>query len=75
MPDRMIDGVDIARLKASFTGHAGELGQRYIAHGDDWAEVLGNGPALANAERDGTPSRSQMCWPACVTASMPTPVA
>jgi uncharacterized protein (TIGR00369 family) len=35
----MIDGIDIAKLKASFKGHASQLGQRYIAHGDDWAEI------------------------------------
>ena len=35
----MIDGIDLATLKARFTGHAGEIGQRYIAHGDDWAEL------------------------------------
>lgn len=35
----MIAGLDIAKLKSGFTGHAGELGQRYIAHGDDWAEL------------------------------------
>ena len=39
MPDAMIDGIDLATLKARFTGHAGEIGQRYIAHGDDWAEL------------------------------------
>jgi uncharacterized protein (TIGR00369 family) len=39
MPDAMSDGIDIANLKGRFTGHARELGQRYIGHGDDWAEL------------------------------------
>jgi uncharacterized protein (TIGR00369 family) len=39
MPDSMIEGLDIAALKARFGGHAGELGQRYIGHGEDWAEL------------------------------------
>lgn len=35
----MTDGIDIANVKDRFTGHARELGQRYVAHGDDWAEL------------------------------------
>lgn len=35
----MEQGIDIASLKGRFTGHSGEVGLRYIAHGDDWAEL------------------------------------
>ncbi|RYD96611.1 MAG: PaaI family thioesterase [Sphingomonadales bacterium] len=46
--------IDIAKLKGSFSGHAGELGQRYIAHGDDWAELsFDYDPRFAMVEANG----------------------
>ena len=39
MPEQMTDGLDLATLKTTFTGHSAELGLRYIRHGDDWAEI------------------------------------
>jgi uncharacterized protein (TIGR00369 family) len=39
MPDRMMDGIDSAWIEERFTGHTAELGVRYVAHGDDWAEL------------------------------------
>lgn len=36
----MIDGLDITKLKGRLSGHSGELGQRYVAHGEDWAELM-----------------------------------
>ncbi|WP_340315246.1 PaaI family thioesterase [Rhizorhabdus argentea] len=35
----MMDAIDIEKLRGSFTGHTGELGLRYVAHGKDWAEM------------------------------------
>jgi len=31
--------IDIARFAELLSGHSTELGQRYVAHGDDWAEM------------------------------------
>lgn len=30
---------DITQLKGLYAGHSHDIGQRYIAHGDDWAEL------------------------------------
>lgn len=31
--------IDLAKLKGALTGHSADLGLRYVAHGDDWAEL------------------------------------
>jgi len=35
----MTDLLDLPQMKRIMEGHAGQLGLRYIDHGDDWAEV------------------------------------
>lgn len=50
----MTDGIDINRLKTTFTGHSSELGLRYIGHGDDWAEIgFDYDPRLTIVEANG----------------------
>ena len=39
MPVAMTDEIDIASIERGFGGYTRELGQRYVAHGDDWVEV------------------------------------
>lgn len=35
----MSDTLDLSRFERMMAGHAGQLGLRYVAHGDDWAEL------------------------------------
>jgi uncharacterized protein (TIGR00369 family) len=39
MPDAMSDLTNVGYLSRMMAGHAGDIGLRYVAHGDDWAEL------------------------------------
>ena len=46
----MTDGFDLPGAASRFSGHSLAIGQRYVAHGDDWAELaLDYDPRLAMA--------------------------
>jgi len=50
----MDDELDISKLRSRFRGHAAEIGHRYVAHGDDWAELAFDyDPRLAMAASNG----------------------